>query len=77
MGLMAKRQALNRLGQPEDVANAAVIRGSDQSAQLTGLKLMIGGASAHACLDQHGPDQRSILRRLKRQRVYARRVPVS
>jgi NAD(P)-dependent dehydrogenase (short-subunit alcohol dehydrogenase family) len=43
LGIMAAGQALDRLGQPRDIANAAVFLGSDRSQQITGHNLMVSG----------------------------------
>jgi NAD(P)-dependent dehydrogenase (short-subunit alcohol dehydrogenase family) len=43
LGIMAGAQALDRLGQPQDIANAAVFLGSDRSLQITGHNLIVSG----------------------------------
>jgi NAD(P)-dependent dehydrogenase (short-subunit alcohol dehydrogenase family) len=43
LNVMARAQALRRLGQPEDIANAAVFLGSDRSAQITSHNLVVSG----------------------------------
>jgi NAD(P)-dependent dehydrogenase (short-subunit alcohol dehydrogenase family) len=44
--IMAKGQAIPRLGQPEDIGNAAVFLASDRAAQITGHNLVVSGGKA-------------------------------
>jgi NAD(P)-dependent dehydrogenase (short-subunit alcohol dehydrogenase family) len=43
LNVMARAQALRRLGQPDDIGNAAIFLGSDRSAQITGHNLVVSG----------------------------------
>ena len=43
---MASGQAISRLGQPEDIGNAAVFLASERAAQITGHNLVVSGGSA-------------------------------
>jgi NAD(P)-dependent dehydrogenase (short-subunit alcohol dehydrogenase family) len=43
LGAMASGQAIPRLGQPEDIANAAVFLASERAAQITGHNLVVSG----------------------------------
>ena len=43
MGVMLEMQALNRIGQPRDIAEAALFLASDRSAQITGLDMIVDG----------------------------------
>lgn len=43
MDVMIEAQPLKRVGQPIDIANAALFLGSDRSAQITGQNLMVAG----------------------------------
>ena len=45
MSTMVDPQALNRLGQPIDIANAAVFLGSDRSQHITGLNVCVTGGA--------------------------------
>ena len=46
MGVIMEPQSMKRMGQPVDIANAAVFLGSDRSAQITGINLPVTGGSA-------------------------------
>lgn len=46
MEVIVEPQPLKRMGQPADIANAAVFLGSDRSALITGLNLVVGGGTA-------------------------------
>ena len=43
---MASGQAISRLGQPEDIGNAAVFLASERAAQITGHNLVVSGGTA-------------------------------
>jgi NAD(P)-dependent dehydrogenase (short-subunit alcohol dehydrogenase family) len=43
---MASGQAIRRLGQPEDIGNAAVFLASERAAQITGHNLVVSGGTA-------------------------------
>lgn len=46
MEVIMEPQPLKRMGQPEDIAKAAVFLASDNSLQISGLNLVVGGGSA-------------------------------